>query len=426
MSGERDRPLVLFAQIGARRRYADAVALERLGMLARLCTDFWAPAWLRLLASLAGKRVGPLQPMAGRHADGVPAQKVVAFHGLGLRLGRALSRAQGSWERSEVLAEYGSAFARRLTRLVRVPHTHFLGFQSECLEMLRDENAAGRATCLLQYDAADDYDLIAREERDWPEWNRDEGRRSPRYLDRVYAEWHEAQTIIVHSGWTRQQIIAQGAAESKIRYLPLACKVAGQPWAGARARDPRVLRVLYVGSVTLRKGVQYLIEAARMLPPDSFQFTLVGSCRQPPAVTHAFPPHVRVVGQVPYADLQRFYRESDVLVFPTVSDGFGRVQIEALAHGVPVIATTACAEVVRDGETGFRVPPRDPDAIARHLMRLHQERELLEAMSAAAQESAMEWSVPALAQEMAKLLHEVDARLPSDSAAEAGQPSQSS
>jgi glycosyltransferase involved in cell wall biosynthesis len=66
------------------------------------------------------------------------------------------------------------------------------------------------------------------------------------------------------------------------------------------------------------------------------------------------------------------YRRHDVLVFPSTYEGFGLVVLEAMSQGLPVIATPAgCApELVRAGETGMIVPPRDGVALARAVSRM--------------------------------------------------------
>jgi len=83
--------------------------------------------------------------------------------------------------------------------------------------------------------------------------------------------------------------------------------------------------------------------------------------------------------------------QADVLVFPTLSDGFGLVQLEAMAQGLPVIATSACGEVVRDGWDGFVVPPGDVESLVEALRRLRREPDLYAAMSQAALGRATEF-----------------------------------
>jgi glycosyltransferase involved in cell wall biosynthesis len=255
--------------------------------------------------------------------------------------------------------------------------------------MLRSENDRGHTTYVIQYDAGDDYALIRDEEEKWPSWRRNEARRCPAYYKRVYSEWKEAQYIIVNSDWTRNQIIKQGAMPEKIINIAHPMGIHEHVCPSENIAESRKLRVLYVGYVTLRKGVQYLIEAAKSLPNDTFEFTIVGPCHQPITVLESFPRNVKIVGPLPFIDLHHYYKHNDVFVFPTLSDGFGRVQIEAQSYGLPVISTSSCAKVVNNGINGFIVTPGSSEEIASCLLKLHENRGLLKAMSFEARLSAL-------------------------------------
>ena len=80
----------------------------------------------------------------------------------------------------------------------------------------------------------------------------------------------------------------------------------------------------------------------------------------------------------------------DVLVFPSLFEGFGLVMLEAMSRGLPVIATahTAAPDVLTDGEDGFIVPIRSADAIVERLEQLIRDRPRLAAMKRAAREKA--------------------------------------
>jgi glycosyltransferase involved in cell wall biosynthesis len=96
------------------------------------------------------------------------------------------------------------------------------------------------------------------------------------------------------------------------------------------------------------------------------------------------PANAAYVGQVPRARAADIYLSHDVFLFPTLSDGFGLTQLEAMAHGLPVIATDRCGEVVEHKKSGFIVPVRDAPAIVKALNHFIETRDALSEFSAAA------------------------------------------
>jgi glycosyltransferase involved in cell wall biosynthesis len=91
-------------------------------------------------------------------------------------------------------------------------------------------------------------------------------------------------------------------------------------------------------------------------------------------------------------------KESGLLVLPSLAEGFGLVLIEAMAAGVPVIATDVggIRDVVRDGQTGLLVRPGDPAAMAEEIKRIILDRQLRERLITAAGADVLErftWDV---------------------------------
>ena len=93
-------------------------------------------------------------------------------------------------------------------------------------------------------------------------------------------------------------------------------------------------------------------------------------------------PNVRFLGPVDKATAEKLYRESDVFLFPTLSDGFGLTQLEALGHGLPVIASTHCGQVVVDGVSGIVLSEVTYEAIADAIMQLVRNQDLLARLKA--------------------------------------------
>jgi glycosyltransferase involved in cell wall biosynthesis len=154
--------------------------------------------------------------------------------------------------------------------------------------------------------------------------------------------------------------------------------------------------VLYVGSICIRKGVQYLLEALEQLPPEVATLTVVGLMHEEfvSIWNRAVPPHqARVVwkGGVSRSELPAIYREADVMVLPSLCDSFGQSVIEALACGTPVIATTNCGALPRPGVDGLVVPPGDSQALAAAIHQLWDDRGLLHSMVERAPEGVRTW-----------------------------------
>lgn len=152
---------------------------------------------------------------------------------------------------------------------------------------------------------------------------------------------------------------------------------------GARREGP--LRVLFVGWMLEAKGVPELLEAASHFP--DVQFTLIGHYHTDfvdriADQLEAASDHVTVLEPRPREQLVGLYREADVFVLPTRREGFPMVILEAMAAGLPVIATPigAIPDMVRDGEEGLIVPSRDAAALTAALGRLLRDAGLRERM----------------------------------------------
>ncbi|WP_261556531.1 glycosyltransferase family 4 protein [Frankia tisae] len=227
-----------------------------------------------------------------------------------------------------------------------------------------------------------DFLEIACEAERWPGWEEAPGPLSEEYFDRLRKEWSAASLVVVNSTWSKRAAMREGCEESKIEVIPLAYEGEVHAVPCSSHRPSRALRVLWLGQVVLRKGIPYLLEAARMLPEA--QFTVAGRIGVDRARLAEAPSNVTVLGQVSRDQALHLLREADVFVLPTLSDGFALTQLEAMAHGLPVITTDRCGEVVTDGSNGFLVPVRDISALAAAISALDADRQLLAALSAEA------------------------------------------
>jgi glycosyltransferase involved in cell wall biosynthesis len=405
----------IVSQVGGRQHYATPRAFQRSGELKVLYTDAWTSGWRRSLLKYAP---GKTKALAGRYSPEIPPEKVVSFTPTALY--DAIScrwRNTGRSQESAFLeyARQGKHFAECVNRhLFRQPALSpksdaFYGFFSvslETLQRLRDQDIF---TVVDQGDPARvEQRLVAQERQRWPNWEASPGRIPEAYFERCSEEWATASVVLVYSRWTKEAIVEQGVPAEKVIVVPLAYDVppsADVPPA-PKAID-RPLTVLYLGTVMLRKGIQYFLEAARLLKDRKIRFVVAGSLQISQQAVSSAPSNVTFIGRVIRTQADEVYRQADVFVLPTISDSFALTQVEAMAQGLPVIATTRCGEVVTDGVDGRIVPPGDADAIAKAIGALDDDRKLLAEMSANARMKSRQFS---FAQYAERLRQEVFAR----------------
>jgi alpha-maltose-1-phosphate synthase len=197
-----------------------------------------------------------------------------------------------------------------------------------------------------------------------------------------------AETVIVPSTFVRETLGMFPGEKKKIVVNPF-----GVPAeiAGPRARtDPnQPLRVLFVGSLSQRKGLSYLFDAVEKAGA-AVTLTVIGrKVGESPALDANCAKH-RWLSSLSHAEILAEMRRHDAFVFPSLFEGMALVLGEAISQGLPVITTpnSGGIDILRDGVDGFIVPIRDPDAITARLLQLHADRALLHEMSDSALQRA--------------------------------------
>ncbi|MBA3831731.1 MAG: glycosyltransferase family 4 protein [Chthoniobacterales bacterium] len=196
-----------------------------------------------------------------------------------------------------------------------------------------------------------------------------------------------ADVIITPSTFSKESLALAPGIQAPVRVIPYGANSLGQK---REPNDQRMrLRVLFVGSLTQAKGLGYLLEAVARLAGE-IDFTLIGrrvSATVPaPAVLDPY----RWIPSLPHDELLQEMSRHDVLVLPSLHEGFGLVMSEAMSQGLVVITTphTGGRDLIVDGVDGFLVPIRSADAIEEKLALLGRDRDRLAAMQEAAQRKA--------------------------------------
>ena len=398
------------SQIGARQHYFVAQGLHCDGLLDVMFTDCWSPRFLKKLP-LPGNAA---RSFAGRNSEGIPPDKVIHINGPAIAR-EAWFRLRRKWSPGinpfEFYNTHGSWFAKWVAKQLAArtldPTRHcFHGFTTgslETLELIRDR---GIPSVLQQIDAGRVHYEVVAEAKLWPGWQR-AGMNPPEdYFVRSEKEWETASVVVVNSRWARDALTRQGVPADKMVVLPLYYDF--PPGLQSLTRDWKTpLKVLWAAEVVLGKGIKYLLEAARRLAGRNITFVVAGTVGISREAVASAPASVKFLGRVPRAEIHRYYSESHVFVFPTLSDGFGLTQLEALAHGLPVIATPNCGDVVSDGIDGYIVPARDAAALAEAIARLDDDRDLLCRMAAMTGEKVRKFSLTGYGKRLTKAVAQV-------------------
>lgn len=254
-------------------------------------------------------------------------------------------------------------------------------------------------TIVCQVDGARvEYDIARTEAAKWPEWADYQPKIPDSYFDRLAAEWEAADAVVANSTWSAEALISQGVPRNKVHIVPLAYEpdptvVSLRPFIVAKSRP---LVVLWLGNVVRRKGIQYLVEAARLLAGRSIRFVVIGPIGISQKAISAAPANVEFVGPITRDKTTAAYAVADLFVLPTLADGFAITQLEAMAHGLPVIATPNCGAVVDQGRDGLIVPPADAAALADAISALADDPSRRAEMSRMAVAKAKTFSLTAL------------------------------
>jgi glycosyltransferase involved in cell wall biosynthesis len=163
--------------------------------------------------------------------------------------------------------------------------------------------------------------------------------------------------------------------------------------------------LLFCGTWDHMKGIAYLVAAVERLHAKGRRvpLTILGPGVDAGTVSAAFSPavrpSVRVLPRLPEEDVVRLYRTHDLLLWTSTYEGFGLVLLEAMSQRLPPVTTpVGCATtLVRDGENGIVVPPRDPDAMVAAVERLMDDGNLRARLGGAAAQSVsgMTWRATA-------------------------------
>jgi alpha-maltose-1-phosphate synthase len=216
---------------------------------------------------------------------------------------------------------------------------------------------------------------------------------SPAKTARKDEELALADRVYVASTYTLKTLSSAPGFSAPVEVIPYGAPLRPASAPRRTEREGRgPLRVIFVGSLGQRKGLSYLFDACRSLG-SSVELTIIGTLPLESCTAldkELKRERVRWIPSCPHAQVLAEMAAHDVFVFPSLFEGFGLVLLEAMAMGLPIIATphTAAPDLIDDGEEGFLVPIRSTQAIAEKLDLLQRDRALINSMGAKAAKRA--------------------------------------
>ena len=393
-------PPVTVVHSGARDAYQVALALEESGMLATLVTDLFWPAdrpWAQYISALLPASLrAQLQARSSFH---IPASKVhlCAAEGALTLLLEKLSKFSIVPQalRRNVMRHADATLGRTAGRLAERDQTALLSYSYYAHDAFLNFNGDGILFQLHPHPASMRHILLAELERHpqcaaslQQEWELALPQADYEHLVNEPASAHH---IIAASSFTCTTLVEHGAPPENIAVIPYG--VDSRHFMPDNTRVSRTsgkLRLLFVGRINQRKGIQYLLDALSLLNTNQIELTVCGRVVDDLSIFRPFGDKVIIRPDVSSSELLAAYQSADLFVFPSLAEGFGQVLLESLACGLPILSTTrtAAPDLIHSGQQGFIVEPGSSTLLASHIEWALSHRTSLWAMRSEARHTA--------------------------------------
>lgn len=255
----------------------------------------------------------------------------------------------------------------------------FIGWSGMSLESIRKAKSMGMTTIVERGSSHIRFqDRILTEE--FKKFNLDFPI-DPRVIEKECLEYDEADYISIPSQYVRQTFIDEGISSEKLLVNGYGVSSLFQK---QRSVSPKTFTVLYVGKLSIQKGLIYLFQALGKLIDKglNIQAIFIGTIDDnfKDTVEQYKRPEFKFLGQIPQHELPKHFQQISVAVQPSLQEGLSMVIPQLMSSGIPVIATvnTGGEDLITNDVNGYIVPIRDPDAIADKIEHLYMHPDVLE------------------------------------------------
>ncbi len=200
-------------------------------------------------------------------------------------------------------------------------------------------------------------------------------------------EYKLSDYIVVPSEFVKKTFIDQGVSEDKLIKIPFGLNI------NQFKREERIdkkFKVIFVGGITIRKGIDYLINAIISLHKKiNIELWLVGTIDNL-YKNNSYPKYIKFFGHINKNDLPWYYSQSDIFCHPSLEEGLPSTILEAMSIGLPIICTenSGGGDLV-NSKNGFVVKAKSPKSIEQKILQLYHDKKLMTQMGIAAKNTSL-------------------------------------
>lgn len=216
-------------------------------------------------------------------------------------------------------------------------------------------------------------------------------------IERTRLELSFVDRFLCGSRFVQNSLVYSGISQDRCCICPYGVDTEQFPYRLRTVKDAEVpLSFVYLGQVSEHKGIAYLIDAFTRIRPEEASLLCIGEIGISDRIVSSLPANIVLAGRMPHEEISSILLESDVMLFPSLGDGFPLSLMEGMASGLPCVCTenTGTADCIMDGLNGFIIPVQDSEAMLDKIKWFILHREQIPAMAAEARNTVLNhtWS----------------------------------
>ena len=199
---------------------------------------------------------------------------------------------------------------------------------------------------------------------------------SKHIIEKEKKEYELADYIMVPTEYAKKTFLDKGFSEKKIIKNHYGVDLKEFIYDRDQKEKNPKFRIIYTGTISVRKGIIYLLEAFNQLDLENSELMLIGNIEKDlTSRLNKYKKNKKIVFKksMKQNDLKKYYNISDVFVLNSIEDGFGMVILQAMACGLPVITSqnTGGSEIIEDDKNGYIIPIRSTEILKKKISFLY-------------------------------------------------------